>query len=69
MKTSSGNHFDAAVEIKNVGDLLVTPRNVAGERRREATQSCRNAHELLGEIYTVLSLACLIGVLLYHVAM
>jgi hypothetical protein len=67
MRTTLTNRFDAAIEIKNVSTIIArNPHTLTAKQRLR--QSKMNAHELLGEVYTVASLIGLIGVLLYHIA-
>lgn len=66
MSTVTGNRFDAAIEIKNVGSMLTSSRP-AHKRSARPKPSMKTA-EILGEVYAVLSLVVVIGVLAYQIA-
>jgi len=49
------------------GEASLRPLAAVSESRRKIARSNIRIHELVGDAYTVLSLAAIIGVLIYHI--
>ena len=66
MSIVTGDRFDAAIQIKHVRSMLTASRPVHTKSDR-STPIEMTPREILGEVYAVLSLVVVIGVLAYQI--